>query len=760
VEDSILLRIPLSLLHGDDGLVYCYNAARHPLVHGSKSNMRLLSKSLLLVSASMCLATALLSEMRVLAQQPGNTGEIIRTNTELVQSAVTVLDKSGHFVDGLRRDQFEILIDGKPRAVSFFDRITAGTSREKEVLSASNPTETAAPTAPTATVLGRSIVFFIDDLHLSADSMNRTRQMLRYFLERDMNSQDSVAIASASGQIGFLEQFTNNKTVLDAAIARLLPRPYDAGAQGIGNSTRMTEYMALAIDTSRSDIQVLSFYVEECMKGAVSKRTAYAAALMRAACTTQVKDVARMVLVQAAQITQNTYNSLESLMRSSARAPGRKLAFFVSDGFLMDAGPRAAGIRDKLDRVIDAARASGVVIYSIHAKGLVNSSYHDPANTQPMDSKGRLDLASVGELQANQDALNGLARDTGGSALRNTNSFEGWVSKALDETSNYYLLAWRPESDREKLPKFHNFQISVIGRPDLTVRAPRGYFDAPKPESIATKAPRAVPTQPDNEIRDALSDYYPASGVPLQLALTYLNTPANGLVLTSSIQINGSGISYGDDGKPATVRLAGVVLNDKGKVATSFKNEIEVNPPKPGVVDGGIFYTHHSPLSPGIYQVRVAARDEKSSRVGSAMQWVVVPDLSKGQLTSSSVLLDGQVLDNPKSTDSAPKIQLSVNHTFARKSQLSYWLFVYNAKRDGNGLPHLTIQTTVLRGSQPVLTSQYRRLDNSGPDPDRIPFGDQVALNTLAPGKYDLTVTIKDSVAGTSVTQKDYFIVR
>ena len=723
--------------------------------------MRFSSKSLLLLSASVCFVTALLSETRVLAQQqqPGNTGEIIRTNTELVQSAVTVLDKSGHFVDGLRRDQFEILIDGKPRAVSFFDRITAGTAREKEVLT-SNPTETVTPTAPAATVLGRSIVFFIDDLHLSADSLNRTRQMLRYFLERDMNSQDSVAIASASGQIGFLEQFTNNKIVLDAAIARLLPRPYVANAQGIGNSTRMTEYMALDIDTGRSDDKVLNFYVEECMKGAVSKRTAYATALVRAACRTQVKDVARMVLVQSAQITQNTYNSLESLMRSSARAPGRKLVFFVSDGFLMDAGPRAAGVRDKLDRVIDAARASGVVIYSIHAQGLVNSSYYDVANTKPMDPKGRIDLASVGELQANQDALHALARDTGGNALRNTNFFEGWVSTALNETSNYYLPAWRPQSDIEKLPKFHNVKISVIGRPDLTVRAPRGYVDGPKPESIAAKTPRTAPAQPDAEIRDALADYYPAAGVPLQLALTYLNTPGNGLVLTSSIQIAGSGVSYGNERKPATIRLAGVVLNDKGKVATSFKNEIEVNPPQPGVVDGGIFYTHHSPLSPGIYQVRVAARDEKSSRVGSAMQWLVVPDLSKGVLTSSSVLLDGQVLDNPTGTDSAPKIQLSVNHTFARKSRLSYWLFVYNAKRDGNGLPHLTIQTTILRGGQPVLTSQGRRVDNSGPDADRIPFGEQVTLNTLAPGKYDLTVTIRDSVAGTSVTQKDYFIVR
>ncbi|MFL6258062.1 MAG: hypothetical protein ACJ74T_23880 [Pyrinomonadaceae bacterium] len=36
------------------------------------------------------------------------------------------------------------------------------------------------------------------------------------------------------------------------------------------------------------------------------------------------------------------------------------------------------------------------------------------------------------------------------------------------------------------------------------------------------------------------------------------------------------------------------------------------------------------PLKPGIYQVRVAARDERSGVLGSASQWVVIPDLSTG----------------------------------------------------------------------------------------------------------------------------------
>ena len=274
----------------------------------------------------------------------GQEPEVIRTNTELVQTAITVLDKKGNFVEGLKREQFELVVDGKPRPVTFFERIAAGSARERELATLADPTNNTAttPTAAPPRVPGRTIVFFIDDLHLSPDSLNRTRMMLQHFLDREMSSKDNVAIVSASGQVGFLEQFTNNRTVLEAAMARLIPRPYEANGYGYGNSTKMTEYMALTIDAAKTDAKVLNFYVEECMKGASTFRKAKSQlAIVRASCETQVKNSARAVLMQAAQITQNTYNSLESVMRSAARAPGRKLAFFISDGFLLDAGPHA-----------------------------------------------------------------------------------------------------------------------------------------------------------------------------------------------------------------------------------------------------------------------------------------------------------------------------------------------------------------------------------------------------------------------------------
>jgi hypothetical protein len=91
---------------------------------------------------------------------------------------------------------------------------------------------------------------------------------------------------------------------------------------------------------------------------------------------------------------------------------------------------------------------------------------------------------------------------------------------------------------------------------------------------------------------------------------------------------------------------------------------------------------------------------------------------------------------------------------------MGYWVFVYNAKRDASGKPQITVQTQVLRDGQAVLSSPQRRVSNAGPDLERIPFGEELALNTLPPGKYDLKVIVTDGVAGISASQVADFVVR
>ncbi|MFN2577964.1 MAG: hypothetical protein ABR607_09785 [Pyrinomonadaceae bacterium] len=251
---------------------------------------------------------------------------------------------------------------------------------------------------------GRTIVFFIDDLHLSPDSLARTRKTLSHFIDNEMNENDRVAIASTSGDIGFLQQFTDYKSVPAAAAGRLNYHPYRVRDM-TDSLTPMTEYMALAIER-KDDPGVLEFYIDRCLK------EAYPLRYRRETCDAQVKSRARLLLLQAASVILNTYASLESLMRWAALLPGRKLIFFISDGFLLDTGPRNADPRDKLRQITDAALHVGAVVYTIDARGLFSGQL-DATNNVPFDPQNRLESASLREGAASQDALNALAGDTG-----------------------------------------------------------------------------------------------------------------------------------------------------------------------------------------------------------------------------------------------------------------------------------------------------------------------------------------------------------
>ena len=52
------------------------------------------------------------------------------------------------------------------------------------------------------------------------------RRLMTDFVEKDMGQNDYAAITTATGQIGFLQQLTDDRTVLRHAIERLKPRFY------------------------------------------------------------------------------------------------------------------------------------------------------------------------------------------------------------------------------------------------------------------------------------------------------------------------------------------------------------------------------------------------------------------------------------------------------------------------------------------------------------------------------------------------------
>jgi VWFA-related protein len=681
--------------------------------------------------------------------------DVVRVYTELVQTDVMVFDKDGKFVNGLTRDNFELRIDGKSRAIEAFERITAGSDEESQLAAARGAT-TINLTRPVPLDRGRIVFFYIDDFHMDLSGMAAAKRVISAFIEKEMGQNDQAAIASATGQIGFLQQLTSDRMVLQLALDRLLPKSFS-----VRDTDRppMSEYEALQIE--RLDHDVFEFFVSETMRQNPGMNREIAAGIVRSR--------AQASQSQSARLNQNTLSGLERLVQTAKNLPGRKVLFFLSGGFLIE--NRRGDTITKMRDITNAAAKSGVVIYSMDTRGLV-ASVHDAGSERPFDPFGRLAGSQSRELTAVQDGLNALAADTGGKALFNTNDLRQGLAPALKETSTYYLLAWKPDAQAQKQGRFRNLEVKLINRPDLTVRVRKGFFDLdPAPRTVAkSEAKTEKPISAPAKLRESIGAAYPERTLPILLSADYYDIEGKGPMLSTAIQVPGEFLIFGEqpDGKiQAVIDVTGVFFDEKGTAKSNFIERIVTTAPDLEAAKSyrnDITFTYPTRLQPGLYQVRVAARDDKSGKTGSAHAWIEIPDLAKKKLTMSSLLLGERtqgVMTNVSNQDGVNPIALSASHRFRRESTLRFLIFAYNTVLSSTDQkPDVAVQVQVIRDDQPVITTALRKINTEGVlDLLRLPYAAEIPLSELLPGRYLLQVTVIDRVSKESTSRRTHFDV-
>ena len=178
-------------------------------------------------------------------------------------------------------------------------------------------------------------------------------------------------------------------------------------------------------------------------------------------------------------------------------------------------------------------------------------------------------------------------------------------------------------------------------------------------------------------------------------------------------------------------------------------------------------YTHTVFPRPGLYQVRVAARDGLSGRVGTAKSWIEIPDLSKKKLTVSSIVVGERSAASIVETAGVSKlfsnqIPLNIARRFKADSFLRCLIFVYNASRpQSDRLSDVAIQVQVLRNNRPVITTAVKPIQTQpGQDQDRLPYATEVSLKGLPPGRYVLHINAIDRVAKTSASGQMRFDIQ
>jgi VWFA-related protein len=685
---------------------------------------------------------------------PRSTDDVVRVYTELVQTDVMVFDKQGRFIKDLTRENFELRIDGKPRPIEAFELITAGSDEESQ-LAAARGASTVNLKRPVPLDRGRIVFFYVDDFHMDVSSFALARKAITNFIEKEMGQNDQAAIASATGQIGFLQQLTSDRTVLRAALERLNPRTYSTRDM---ERPPMSEYNATLIE--RGDRDVFEYFVAETLRNNPGINREIAASMVRGR--------ASSINSQGAVFNNHTLVGLERLVRTAKNLPGRKVVFFLSGGFLIEnrRGDAISKIRD----VTSAAAKSGVVIYSMDARGLV-TGMPDASVDAAFDPTGRLLHSSRGELSATQDGMNALAADTGGKALFNTNDLSKGFAPALNETAVYYLLAWKPDAESQKEKRFRNLEVRLVNRTDLSVRVRKGYLDVdPEPEVAAKPAASPTPASQTvpSKLREVIAAPYPERDLPILMSADYYDVAGKGATLSTAVQIPIEFLSFTeqpDKKHQAAVDVSGVYYDDKGVPKASFMERIVATSQTAATAgDRDITFTYPARLTPGLYQVRVAVRDAKTGRAGSAHAWFDIPDLTKKKLTISSLLLGERTqstMTNISTTGAINPVALSGSHRFRRESTLRFLVFAYNAAPSPTDQkPDVAIQVQVIRDDQPVITTALRKIGaDAFTDLTRLPYAAEIPLTHLQTGRYLLQVSVIDRVSKQSTIRQTHFDV-
>ena len=667
--------------------------------------------------------------------KPLEQDDVVRISTELVQTDVTVFDKEGRFVSGLKPEQFQLLVDGKPQPIAFFESVVTGGRNETAALKAARGNKDTKPaTDPTGPAevseQGRIILFFINDLHLQPTSLSRAHKTVKNFIENQLGPNDQVAITSASGQIGFLQQLTDNPAVLRAAIERLKFVP---GGINDGERPYMSDYAAFLI-AERHDRELFNYFVEATIREA--RTPAEMAGLI-------VERRSKAIVRQSDAVIKNALSSLVNLMASTAKLPGRKLVFFISDGFV----PNFVGsdFTTVMRRATDHANRSSVVIYSLDARGLTTDTYLDAANSGGADPTGVYMNRMGAERTFSQEPLHALAADTGGRALLNSNDLESAIGRALEETSRYYLIAWRPENDTQRSSNFSKIKITIPDRPDLKIQVRRGYLAAvekPKPKVDAGTV-QLESTDVLGVTETSTEELRPA------LALGYKLTSGPNAQLTSAIQV----AAHAPDGGGGQVDtgVLGAVYDSNGKAVGSFMQRVEV--PRTRAQGPPVYATvnHQVDVPPGLYQVRAIAYERGTRRIIGTMEWIEIPKIKPGSFAISSLYV-GEISE---AAGTAP-VGVNASRRFARSSRMRFTTYVYNAKTP----PQLGAQIKILRGGQAVITPPEAKISTEKlTNFATITYTGEFPLSSLPPGNYLLDVTVLDHAGNTSSSQQLKFSV-
>lgn len=668
---------------------------------------------------------------------PVDETDVVKITTALIQIDVTVTDKKGKVITDLRRDEIEIYENGQKQDISNFNFVS-NVRETAQVEKGNTPTVALPPTAVKPEQVRRTIALVVDDLTLSFESTYYVRRALKKFVDEQMQDGDLVAIIRTGAGIGALQQFTTDRRQLYAAIEKV--KWNSVGAGGIGAFAPLEA----KIDTGEPEAEPEP-----------GERT-------REGIEREFNDFRQSIFATG------TLGAVNYVVRGMAELPGRKSIMLLSDGFKLFTKDASGSIESgrvlqSLRRLVDQANRASVVVYTMDARGLQTTGLTAADNTSGRSAEEIQQASSDrrDELRDTQDGLRYLARETGGIAIVNNNDLSGGIRRILDDQS-YYLVGYEPDSDTfdPKVRRFNKLDVRVT-RPGTRVRYRSGFFGI-SDENFAK------PKETGNQrLLTALTSPFAVNDISLRLNALFGSDQRQGSFVRSLLHIAAKDLTFTDDpdgSKKAVFDVLAVGFGDNGVAIDQIAKTYTMNLKKDvyeRFLKSGFVYDFSFPIKkPGAYQFRVALRDHGSEKVGSANQFVEVPNLKKNRLTLSGVVLENIPFSlwekrNAKVAGSDAPYEESnpLNDTslrqFKRGTVLNYGFTIFNAKTAAGAQPNLTSQIRLFLDGKPIFEGQSQPLSTAGQqDPKAMSFAASLSLGTsMKAGEYVLQIVITDNLA-------------
>ena len=161
------------------------------------------------------------------APAPQTQQPTFKAQVEYVEVDALVTDRQGNFVRDLKKEDFQVLEDGRAQTIATFSLVDIPIERYDKPLGAAMPIEPDVRTNERP-FDGRVYVLVIDDLHMRFGRTIRVKSAARQFIQRNLGANDLMAIVHTSGPIDANQEFTNNKKLLLAAVEKTLGRKLDS----------------------------------------------------------------------------------------------------------------------------------------------------------------------------------------------------------------------------------------------------------------------------------------------------------------------------------------------------------------------------------------------------------------------------------------------------------------------------------------------------------------------------------------------------